>query len=114
MEDKGYREWGFMISETPTGTPGAIQAITIPDLMRQQQCDAIDILKIDIEGSEKELFESGYDTWLPKVSTLVIELHDRMREGAALSFFRALTNYNFRLAIKDENIVCFFKPVEQK
>ena len=114
VEDKGYNEWGFMLSETPAGTPGAIEAITIPDLMRQQQCNEIDILKIDIEGSEKELFESNYETWLPKVKTLVIELHDRMREGAALSFFRALTNYHFRLAINGENIICFLKPIQQK
>jgi FkbM family methyltransferase len=109
VENKGYGAWGFMVSETPDGTPGAIQAVTISDLMRQQQCEKIDILKIDIEGSEKELFENNYDAWLPKVKTLVIELHDRMREGAALSFFKALTKYNFRLDIKGENIVCFLK-----
>jgi FkbM family methyltransferase len=111
VEDKGYDEWGFMVSEAPAGTPGTVQAVTIPDLMRQQQCSHIDILKIDIEGSEKELFEHGYETWLPKVKALVIELHDRMREGASLSFFRALTKYNFTLEVKGENIVCFLKTI---
>jgi hypothetical protein len=77
--------------------------------MRQHQCEKIDILKIDIEGSEKELFESDYETWLPKVTTLIIELHDRMREGSSLSFFRALTKYNFRLAVKGENLICTIK-----
>ena len=62
----------------------------------------IDIMKIDIEGSEKELFESNYESWLPKVKTLIIELHDHMRKGAALS------KYNFSLAVKGEDIVCFF------
>lgn len=109
IEDHGYGAWGFMVREAPEGTPGAIKAISIPELMRQQQCEKIDILKIDIEGSEKELFERHYETWLPKVKTLVIELHDRMREGAALSFFKALTKYNFKLAIKGENIVCFLQ-----
>jgi FkbM family methyltransferase len=109
VEDKGYGEWGFVVGETPDGTPGAVKAVTIPDLMRQHQCNEIDILKIDIESSEKELFESNYETWLPKVKTLVIELHDRMREGASLSFFRALTHYNFTLEIKGENLVCFLK-----
>jgi FkbM family methyltransferase len=112
IEDNGHGEWGFMVSETPEGTPGAIKAVSIPELMRRQQCGQIDILKIDIEGSEKELFESNYETWLPKVSVLIIELHDRMREGASLSFFKALTNYNFKLAIKGENIVCFIKKVQ--
>ncbi|MDR3350474.1 MAG: FkbM family methyltransferase [Prevotellaceae bacterium] len=109
IEDQGYGAWGFMVSEAPEGSPGAIKAVSIPELMRQQVFEKIDILKIDIEGSEKELFESGYDAWLPKVKTLIIELHDRMREGAALSFFKALTKYNFRLAVKGENLICFMK-----
>jgi FkbM family methyltransferase len=112
IEDRGYGTWGFMVNEAPEGSPGAIKAVSIPELMRQQQCNGIDILKIDIEGSEKELFESDYETWLPKVKTLVIELHDRMREGAALSFFRALTKYDFTLEIKGENIVCFIKTAK--
>ncbi|MDR1681209.1 MAG: FkbM family methyltransferase, partial [Prevotellaceae bacterium] len=61
IEDNGYGEWGFMVREAPEGTPGTIQAISIPELMRQHQCEKIDILKIDIEGSEKELFESDYE-----------------------------------------------------
>jgi FkbM family methyltransferase len=109
IEDHGYGAWGFMVSEVPEGSPGAIKAVCITELMHQQRCEKIDILKIDIEGSEKELFESNYDAWLPKVKTLVIELHDRMREGAALSFFKALTKYNFRLAVKGENLICFLK-----
>jgi FkbM family methyltransferase len=114
VEDKGFGEWGFMASEVPEGTHGAVKTVTIPDLMHQQECNEIDILKIDIEGSEKELFESNYETWLSKVKVLVIELHDRMREGASLSFFRALTKYHFTLDIKGENIVCFIKhPLNQ-
>ncbi len=109
MEDKGYGEWGFTAKEVPNGTPGGIQAVSIPDLMQQQQIDSIDILKIDIEGSEKELFESNCQTWLPKVKVIVIELHDRMREGTAASFFKALVNYNFTLEIKGENLICFMK-----
>jgi FkbM family methyltransferase len=112
IEDHGYGAWGFMVSEVPEGTPGAVKAVSIPELMRQQQCEKIDILKIDIEGSEKELFASNYETWLPKVTLLIVELHDRMREGAALSFFKAITKYNFRLAIKGENIVCFIKTTK--
>jgi FkbM family methyltransferase len=106
IEDVGCEKWAFMLTEVSDDIPGSIEAISIPDLMQQYQCDEIDILKIDIEGSEKELFESNYENWLPKVKILIIELHDRMREGAALSFFKAITKYNFNLSMRGENIIC--------
>lgn len=109
VEDNGHGEWGFTVKEVPNGTPGGVKAVSIPDLMQQQQVNHIDILKIDIEGAEKELFDSNYQTWLPKVKVIVIELHDRMREGTAASFFKALANYNYTLEIKGENLVCFLK-----
>ncbi len=109
VEDKGYGDWGFMVSEVPDGTSGSIKAISIPDIMREQGIDTIDVLKLDIEGSEKELFESGYENWLPFVKVIIIELHDRMREGASKSFFSALTKYSFSLSHKGENIICFMK-----
>jgi FkbM family methyltransferase len=109
VEDTGQGSWAFSLREVPDKTPGTVRAISIPELMEREQVSTIDILKIDIEGSEKELFESGYEDWLPKVKTIVIELHDRMRENASLSFFRALCKYNFSLEIKGENLVCFIK-----
>lgn len=65
------------------------QGITIPDLLRQYGVEAIDILKIDIEGSERQLFFEGETDWLNRVKFLIIELHgdlvtDRFAEVEAL------------------------------
>ena len=64
-----------------------VRAITIDDIMGQFGMTAIDILKIDIEGAEKDVFEGDVDSWLPKTGMLGVELHDRMREGCACAFF---------------------------
>jgi len=74
--------------------------------MKQFNVDHIDILKIDIESSEKELFEENFEKWLPKVKVVIIELHDRMKEGCTRSFFKAMVNYKFTMTHKGENIVC--------
>ena len=107
IKDVGLGNWGFMIEESINPTEDSIKAYTIENLMKQFCIDQIDILKIDIEGSEKELFESGYEYWLPKTKVLIIELHDRMRNGCSKSLFSALSNYNFSTTHKGENIYVF-------
>ncbi|QEC67082.1 FkbM family methyltransferase [Panacibacter ginsenosidivorans] len=69
---------------------GDVQAITIDMLMRTQHIDRIDVLKIDIETSERELFLQNYEEWLPKVRLIIIELHDWMKDGCSKPFFEAI------------------------
>jgi FkbM family methyltransferase len=70
-----YGHWGFTVSEG-AGTP----AVTVPAVMRRLKMDGIDLLKIDIEGAELELF-SGACEWLEHVRCVMIETHDRLRPG---------------------------------
>lgn len=95
----------FMVAETTAGDPNSIPAICIPTIMREQAWDKIDLLKIDIEGSEKEVFETNYETWLPKTRAVVIELHDNMKRGTSKSVFKAISQYNFSFDMQDENLI---------
>jgi hypothetical protein len=52
------------------------------------------LLKIDIEGGEKQLFESNYENWLPKTKCIIIELHDGVLKEAQ-NFFKAISKYDF-------------------
>jgi FkbM family methyltransferase len=54
-----------------------VRAITMETLMRESGIDSIDLLKVDIEGAEIEVFECC--PWIEKVRVMAIELHDRMR-----------------------------------
>ena len=65
----------------------------------------IDILKIDIEGAEKELFSSGFENWLPRTKILFVEVHDDMKKGSSKSVFNATSKYNFRFTMQHENLV---------
>ena len=95
----------FMVAETTADNPNAIPAICISTIMHEQSWERIDLLKIDIEGSEKEVFETNYETWLPKTRAVVIELHDNMKRGTSKSVFKAISQYNFSFNMQDENLI---------
>jgi len=101
--DRGYGERGFMIDRDAEGT--TLQAASIVDLMEEYKLPHIDILKMDIEGSEKEVFEEGYSQWLPRTKCLIVELHDRMKPGCSKALFKALVQYDFSMSIRGENLV---------
>ena len=103
--DSGAIENSFMVQETVPDHPNSIFAISIATIMQEQEWEHIDLLKIDIEGSEKEVFESNYESWLPSTKSIVIELHDQMKKGCSRSVFAAISKYNFSFSFSDENLV---------
>lgn len=106
--DKGLGEYGYVVSEENPREIGSIKSLTIDEIMQKFNLSKIDLLKIDIEGSEKELFSSNYESWLPKVGCIIIELHDWMRHGCASSFFKAISTYDYDLSFKGENLTVMF------
>lgn len=60
--------------------------------MDEHDCSYIDILKIDIEGSEKELFENP-TPWVDKVGMIVIELHDHFKAGCSSSVYSSTKDF---------------------
>jgi len=61
--------------------PQSVRAITMDALMNENGIDSIDLLKVDIEGAEVEVFESC--PWIGKVRVIAIEIHDRLRSGCS-------------------------------
>lgn len=103
--DRKTSKNSFMVREVDSGAADCIPAISVPTIMERFKLDIIDILKIDIEGSEKELFEENYASWLGRTRMLIIEIHDFMKDGCANSVFRALSGYDFSFSMKHENII---------
>lgn len=74
---------------------GGIRAMTIDEILAHAGETSIDILKLDIEGAEKELFEHN-PALVEKVGILLIELHDRFKPGCSRAVFNALASHDFR------------------
>lgn len=106
VEDRGYGKWGFMTFDTTADDPEGFKATTVSKVLADSGFDEIDILKLDIEGAEKEVFSApDVDEWLPKVKVLTIELHDRMKRGCSYEFFKAISKYHWFHAFRGENLI---------
>jgi FkbM family methyltransferase len=68
-------EWSFQVKRASAGT-AEVRGVTLPQLMAEQRLASIDILKIDIEGAERYVFDETMARCLRTVDTLAIELHD--------------------------------------
>jgi FkbM family methyltransferase len=97
------REWARTVRETRTGEEPAMVAIDIGTLFKESGYDRISILKVDIEGAESIVFSSNYETWIGKVDTIVIELHNETCEAV---FRNAICNLNVEMSRCDELTVC--------
>jgi FkbM family methyltransferase len=94
------QEWGVRVKPS---ADGAVETVTIPELLRVSGQDRISLLKIDIEGAEIDLFKSGADEWLHNVDNIVIELHGNDAEEA---FFKKIDKSRFVVSKCDELTVC--------
>ncbi|MEO8589897.1 MAG: FkbM family methyltransferase [Flavobacteriales bacterium] len=88
FERDGLNPSGFHIRDLKTGEQG-VPAISMRTLMERFGLERVDLLKLDIEGAEKELFEAADLAWMDRVDTIAVELHDRMRPGCGHAFFKA-------------------------
>jgi FkbM family methyltransferase len=75
--------WAFRVGEAAGSDAGSIPAIGVADLLSASGFPAVDLLKVDIEGAEKEVFDSGASVWIQHVRQLAIELHDRVKPGCS-------------------------------
>jgi FkbM family methyltransferase len=105
IKNIGLGKWGFAVVEAKPDDKKKITAIMIDNILADSGLEEIDILKLDIEGSEKELFESGFENWLGKTKILIIELHEQLRPGAEQEFRSAIAKYNFAENRNGEKVV---------
>lgn len=105
VKDRGRGTTGFVVEPCLPEEPTALMAMSLEDIMIQYHFPRIDLLKIDIEGSEKYLLSENYEYWLSRTEALVIELHDRFQPGCSSAFLRTFVQFNFTIEPKGENIV---------
>ena len=106
FKEEGISPWGYKVEKQIQGDGISVPSITLNEIIDTYEIQIIDILKIDIEGAEVELFSENYEHWLPKVRYLVIETHDRWREGSTDVVKTALSKFDFTdLGRVGENLI---------
>jgi FkbM family methyltransferase len=112
LMDPGVGSWGFRLNGSAdssgpvAATPSAksIRAITVTDVLREYELERIDLLKLDIEGSEKEVFVNS-DPWIGYVDAICLELHDRFKAGCSRAFFKAVDDFPIELRRGEDVLV---------
>lgn len=98
--DPGRDKWGFVTvgKQSPDVPQGRachkVRAMTVDTLMREHRLEHIDILKMDIEGAEREVFADP-SAWLERVDALIVELHDSIKPGCRTSFSAGATGFDY-------------------
>lgn len=110
--DNKLGKWAFSLKEVNDTSDYDIHGITVKEILEKSGFKQIDILKIDIEGAEKELFSNNYQSWLDKVNTIIIELHDRYIEGCSEAVYNALIPTLWEVSGKGEKLIFTRKTKE--
>ncbi|GAB5514299.1 MAG: hypothetical protein Rhob2KO_20240 [Rhodopirellula baltica] len=75
--------WAYRYQETPKSDDQnsfAIESVGLDEVVNRFFNGTIDLLKMDIEGAEKEILAVG-GQWADRVQTAIIECHDRWVPG---------------------------------
>jgi len=98
-------EWGFQVQECDQAGSETVPAVTLGQILAGSGLPAIDLLKLDVEGAEKEIFSASCDDWLPRTNAILIELHDRFRPGSSDAFFSAVNTREFHHAQRGQTLI---------
>ena len=115
LTDPGTGAWSFRLAESDQFRLGndvesvdrattSVAAVTVTDVIRDHKIERIDLLKLDIEGCEKELFENS-DPWIGDVQAICLELHDRFKAGCSRAFYKAVDDFPVELRRGEDVLV---------
>ena len=114
LESNELGDMGYMTVETGEDAKDAFKTTTLSKIVADNAIEKIDFIKIDIEGSEKEVFGAeNVDEWLSKVQVMAIVLHDEMRSGASYAFFKAISKYRWKFSTRGE-VLLFIRDDENQ
>ena len=82
-----------------------VEGISLEKLAQDFELQSIDILKLDIEGGEYELFTRNYDRWIGLVRAIIFECNDHERAGTTAAVFRSISDQEFDSHIHGENLI---------
>ncbi|QCR22164.1 FkbM family methyltransferase [Pontibacter sp. SGAir0037] len=95
IKDNGWGDAGFIVEECQQNITGCIETITLNDLVEQYELNEIDLLKMDIEGSEEQIFSGDYSSWLGQTNNMFVEIHENLKPGITDKILRITsTNYS--------------------
>jgi FkbM family methyltransferase len=103
----------FQVLATSADDPEALRTYTIPEVCALAGVESAIVVKIDIEGAQKQLFRSNTD-WVAKTLLIAMELDDWLLpwQGTSRPFFSCLSRYPFEYLMSGETMFCFLDVIQ--
>ena len=79
IENPDARSHAFRVVEIPSPTDQSFKGFTVGDILARSGRPHVDLLKLDVEGSEEQLFSSNYEAWIDHVQRMMVETHGKKR-----------------------------------
>lgn len=87
--DRGHGDWGFSLAlreeDYQAKNLGTVSTITLEDILARFPGKSIGLVKLDIEGGERPIFQNPSSV-LCSVPAVFVELHDRVVPGCSDAF----------------------------
>ncbi|MBM3431795.1 MAG: FkbM family methyltransferase [Bacteroidetes bacterium] len=107
IKDKSADANSYQVEWTDHPSSDTMKALSIGEILKNSGRKTLDLVKLDIEGAEREIFRTDYASWLPHTRLLIVELHDRTIPGCSKALFEAMANYDFSCETRWENLIFF-------
>jgi FkbM family methyltransferase len=102
------RKWSTRVGVSGHGP--RIRTVTVSDVLEMTGKARLDLLKLDIEGAELEVFAGEGGRWLHRTRWILAELHDFIRPGCSAAFYGALVPRPFVQRIVGEKVFVTLDP----
>jgi FkbM family methyltransferase len=104
VTNPGRGDWGY---RTEPEADGNVPSVTVDSLYQQYATDQMVpfIVKVDIEGGEKDLFSLNTE-WVRDTPLLIVELHDWLlpKSGTSAPFLRSIAGLDRDFLHMSENV----------
>jgi FkbM family methyltransferase len=81
VENVNAAAFSFQFHESQNDGNAKIDSVTINEIKSYFPNNNVDLLKIDIEGGELEIFKNSEQGWEEGISFIAVELHERYAKG---------------------------------
>jgi FkbM family methyltransferase len=97
------REWSVQVHEARADEATDLVAVDLGSLLAEAGAARVSILKIDIEGAERQVFSENYESWIDRFDALAIELHD---DECRRVFEQAIRGQPLAISQAEELTIC--------
>jgi len=101
----GSQSW--YLRESVQDEDSDIRGVILDEILKENNIFEIDILKVDIEGAEKQLFSISCKQWIHSVKCIIMEAPDTDSPLSLIEIFKVFdeAGFTFNTYISGENLV---------